>query len=232
MNTKKFIVVGLISMLALTGCFNQNAPANSEAVEPTTQAVETKSLGEQEAKEAEEAEVKAAAEVAEKEAEAKAAAEVAEKEAEAKAAAEVVEKNQSAIKDLIALGKLIGKKQADVINLLGKAESTENLEDTNILLADYYKQTILDQAVKVEIVYNDNKGEVNFINMTCKQTDDVEAFVEAIAKELTTEFGESSIEKITNVRGTRRRQWQDSTLTYVLSYVEDTVTFDMYSTDK
>lgn len=219
MNTKKFIVVGLISMLALTGCFNQNAPANSEAVEPTTQAVETKSLGEQEAKEAEEAEVKAAAEVAEK-------------EAEAKAAAEVVEKNQSAIKDLIALGKLIGKKQADVINLLGKAESTENLEDTNILLADYYKQTILDQAVKVEIVYNDNKGEVNFINMTCKQTDDVEAFVEAIAKELTTEFGESSIEKITNVRGTRRRQWQDSTLTYVLSYVEDTVTFDMYSTDK
>ena len=219
MNTKKFIVVGLISMLALTGCFNQNAPANSEAVEPTTQAVETKSLGEQEAKEAEEAEVKAAAEVAEK-------------EAEAKAVAEVVEKNQSAIKDLIALGKLIGKKQADVINLLGKAESTENLEDTNILLADYYKQTILDQAVKVEIVYNDNKGEVNFINMTCKQTDDVEAFVEAIAKELTTEFGESSIEKITNVRGTRRRQWQDSTLTYVLSYVEDTVTFDMYSTDK
>lgn len=219
MNTKKFIVVGLISMLALTGCFNQKAPANSEAVEPTTQAVETKSLGEQEAKEAEEAEVKAAAEVAEK-------------EAEAKAAAEVVEKNQSAIKDLIALGKLIGKKQADVINLLGKAESTENLEDTNILLADYYKQTILDQAVKVEIVYNDNKGEVNFINMTCKQTDDVEAFVEAIAKELTTEFGESSIEKITNVRGTRRRQWQDSTLTYVLSYVEDTVTFDMYSTDK
>lgn len=219
MNTKKFIVVGLISMLALTGCFNQNAPANSEAVEPTTQAVETKSLGEQEAKEAEEAEVKAAAEVAEK-------------EAEAKAAAEVVEKNQSAIKDLIALGKLIGKKQADVINLLGKAESTENLEDTNILLADYYKQTILDQAVKVEIVYNDNKGEVNFINMTCKQTDDVEAFVEAIAKELTTEFGESSIEKITNVRGTRKRQWQDSTLTYVLSYVEDTVTFDMYSTDK
>ncbi len=219
MNTKKFIVVGLISMLALTGCFNQNAPANSEAVEPTTQAVETKSLGEQEAKEAEEAEVKAAAEVAEK-------------EAEAKAVAEVVEKNQSAIKDLIALGKLIGKKQADVINLLGKAESTENLEDTNILLADYYKQTILDQAVKVEIVYNDNKGEVNFINMTCKQTDDVEAFVEAIAKELTAEFGESSIEKITNVRGTRRRQWQDSTLTYVLSYVEDTVTFDMYSTDK
>ncbi len=216
MNTKKFIVVGLISMLALTGCFNQNAPANGEAVEPTTQAVETKSLGEQEA---EEAEVKAAAEVAEK-------------EAEAKAVAEVVEKNQSAIKDLIALGKLIGKKQADVINLLGKAESTENLEDTNILLADYYKQTILDQAVKVEIVYNDNKGEVNFINMTCKQTDDVEAFVEAIAKELTAEFGESSIEKITNVRGTRRRQWQDSTLTYVLSYVEDTVTFDMYSTDK
>lgn len=145
---------------------------------------------------------------------------------------EVQVDNQKLIKELIGLGNLMGKKQADVIALLGKAEETKNLEDTNILLADYYTQTILEEAVKIEVVYNDDKGEVNFINMTCKQADDVNSFVEAFINELTEEFGESSIEKITNVRGTRRREWQGNGMTYVLSYLEDTVTLDMYLTDK
>ena len=151
-------------------------------------------------------------------------------EAEAKVAEEQ-QKNNDAVKKIVGLGELVGKKQADVINVLGKAEESKTLEDTGILLADYYKQTILEQAVKIEIVYNDDKGEVNFVNMTCKQTDDVETFVEVLSAELTAQFGESSIEKITNVRGTKRRQWQDSVLTYVVSYVEETVTFDIYPTD-
>ncbi len=212
MNTKKFVALGLISMFTFTGCFNQNSPVDSKGVEPITSPAVTKSV-EEESVAVKEVEDKAEVE-----------AETTTKEAEVK--------NQTAIKDFIALGQLMGKKQADVIALMGKAEETKNLENTNILLADYYTQTILEQTVRIEIVYNDDKGEVNFINMTCKQTDDVEGFVEAFAKELTAEFGESSIEKITNVRGTKRRQWQDSTLTYVLSYVEDTVTLDMYLTDK
>ena len=205
-----------MGMLILTGCANQQVPTSSELIAstttPTTVPTETLTVNEPP--------------IADKETEALVAKEAETKEPDEK------QKNQEAIKNIISLGDLIGKKQTDVINILGKAEESKNLEDTNILLADYYKQTVLEQIVKLEIVYNDDKGEVNFVGMTCVKTDDTEEFVEAFSAELTAQFGESSIEKITNKRGTRRRQWQNGMLTYVLSYVDDTVTFNIYPTDK
>lgn len=216
MKTKKFIAIGLISLFTLTGCFNQNQSVSSKQVDGAAAPAMTK-IEEDKSVEAE----KSADQP-----------EVATKMAEEDTQKEAEVDDQKLIKELIALGELMGKKQADVAALMGKAEETKHLEDTDILLADYYTQTILKQTVKIEIVYNDDKGEVNFVNMTCKQADDVNSFVEAFAKELTAEFGESSIEKITNVRGTRRREWQGNGMTYVLSYLEDTVTLDMYLTDK
>ena len=140
MNIKKFIAIGLISILTLTGCFNQQGQEENTSVTPTTASAEVQSTQEQE--------------IATKEAEAKAEAIVAQ-EAEAKVAEEQ-QKNNDAVKKIVGLGELVGKKQADVINVLGKAEESKTLEDTGILLADYYKQTILEQAVKIEIVYNDD----------------------------------------------------------------------------
>lgn len=216
MNTKKFITIGLMSMLILTGCANQQVSTSSELIAstttPTTLPTETPTVNEPP--------------IADKEAEALVAKEAESKEPDEK------QKDQEAIKNIISLGDLIGKKQTDVINILGKADESKNLEDTDILLADYYKQTVLEQVVKLEIVYNDDKGEVNFVGMTCVKTDHTEEFVEAFSAELTAQFGESSIEKITNIRGTRRRQWQNGMLTYVLSYVDDTVMFNIYPTDQ
>lgn len=216
MNTKKFIIIGVIGLSTLTGCFGQNQSAQSDQAGVAV-AANAKSIESDQAVEL--------GQIADQE-------ELEEQAVNEEAQEEVQVDDQKRIKELIALGELMGKKQTDVAALLGKAEKTKNLEDTNILLADYYTQTILKQNVTVEVVYNDDKGEVNYITMTCKQADNVDSFVEAFINELTAEFGESSIEKITNVRGTRRREWQGNGLTYVLSYLEDTVTLDMYLTDK
>lgn len=203
-----------MGMLILTGCAKQQVPASSEqatsTIAPTTTPTTVPTETPVDDKQTETLETK---------------------DTETKQLDEK-QKNQEAIKNIISLGELIGKKQTDVSSRLGKAEESKNLEDTNILLADYYKQTVLEQVVKLEIVYNDDKGEVNFVGMTCVKTDHTQEFVEAFSAELTAQFGESSIEKITNKRGTRRRQWQNGTLTYVLSYVDDTVMFNIYPTDK
>ncbi len=216
MKNKKIILVSLISLSVLVGCQNQTTPTSSNAEVKTELSVDSaiKEQTEKAARLARELELQE------------------KQEAQKKAEEDKKAEEGSEIKQLIDLGGLIGKKQADVESVLGKPEETTYLEKTKILLADYFKLTVLEQITKIEVVYDDEKGAVNFVSMTCIQADDEEAFIKYMTDELTTRYGESSIEKIIDKKGTRKRYWYDENLTYALSYFENNIYFDIFETDK
>ena len=118
MKNRKFVLVGLVSLMALVGC---SSPEVTNGVTEGTNTAAAQS--EEDAKAAEEAKAAELARIAQEEEEAaKAAEEAAKLEAEA-----LLRKEQEAVQGMIALGELIGQKQSAVQELLGKAIDTTKL---------------------------------------------------------------------------------------------------------
>ncbi len=132
------------------------------------------------------------------------------------------------VKTIIDLNVLVGQKSDKVREVLGTPKESQKLEETEILLSDKFVKEVTGQKLGVEVVYDDEEGKVNFINIKCVKTDNVASFVAKFESELVKTFGEGSIEKIIDVRGTKRKEWNDETLTYVLSHIENDVTLDIY----
>ena len=138
------------------------------------------------------------------------------------------EKVDEEVKSILNLKLLMGEKSDKVRDVLGTPKESENLEETQILLSDKFVKEVVGQKVSVEVVYDDAEGKANFINIKCVKTDNVKSFIAKFESELVQKFGEGSIEKTIDVRGTKRKEWEDETLTYALSYIENDVTLDIY----
>ena len=138
------------------------------------------------------------------------------------------ESSQSEVKSIVELRLLMGQKSDKVREVLGEPKESQKLEETQILLADRFIKEVVGQKVSVEVIYDDAEGKVNFINIKCVKADNVESFVERFESELVQSFGKGSIEKTIDVRGTKRKEWDDEILTYALSYIENDVTLDIY----
>lgn len=215
MNMKKFIAIGLISLTALVGCTTTKETVSNEIERASSGNVQTQELlAEPVAKADEELETQAIAEGVEAEVNS------------------VEEGKTTATEKIQILGSLIGKTSDEVNAILGEPSATKNLEDTDILLVNYYKVDFLGETAKVEVIFNDDKQVVNYVSFTILSADDIEGTKETFAAALTDLYGESSIERIENVKGKRNRNWKDETLAYQLRYFENNIALNIYELDK
>lgn len=212
---KKFIAIGLVSLTALVGCTTTKETVSNEVERASSGNVQTQELlAEPAAKADEEVGTQAAAEVAEPEVD------------------PVEESKKTATEEVQTLASLIGKTSDEVNAILGEPASTKNLEDTDILLVNYYKVDFLGETAKVEVIFNDDKQVVNYVSFTILSADDIEGTKETFAAALTDLYGEPSIERIENVKGKRNRNWKDETLAYQLRYFENNIALNIYELDK
>lgn len=207
MNTKKFIAIGLMSLMVLVGCNTTN---------------ETMSNGARMASSAQESLEAGSVEARMIDTEAVAEPEV-NPAAELKEAAEM---------QVTTLASLIGKSSTEARAILGEPSSSKNLENTDILLVDYYKLEYLGEIAKVEVIYNDDKKQVNFVSFTILKADNIDNTKENLIATLTDLYGESSIERIVDKKGKRNLNWTDGTLIYDLKYFESNISLDIYEADK
>lgn len=217
MNMKKFIVIGLTSLCVLVGCTTTKETISDKAEKASSENVQTQALVSDLAAEAESGD----------EVETQVAAKTAEQEVDP-----VEESKKVAIEEIQTLASLIGKNSDEVIEILGEPSSTKNLEDTDILLVHYYKVDFLGETAKVEVIFNDDKQVVNYVSFTILSANDIEGTKENFASALTELYGESSIERIENVKGKRNRNWEDETLAYQLRYFENNMALNIYELDK
>lgn len=213
MNMKKFIAIGLLSLTALVGCTATKETVSNEVEKASSGNVQTQELLSEpvaEAKLGEEVETRAA---------------VAEIDP-------IEESKKLASEEIQTLASLIGKNSDEVNAILGEPSSTKNLEDTDILLVNYYKVDFLGETAKVEVIFNDDKQVVNYVSFTILSADDIEGTKETFGSALTDLYGESSIERIENVKGKRNRNWKDETLAYQLRYFENNIALNIYELDK
>ena len=215
MNMKKFIAIGLVSLTALVGCTTTKETVSNEVERASSGNVQTQELLAEPA-------AKADGEVG-----TQAAAEVAEPEVDS-----VEESKKTATEEVQTLASLIGKTSDEVNAILGEPSSTKNLEDTDILLVNYYKVDFLGETAKVEVIFNDDKQVVNYVSFTILSADDIEGTKETFTAALTDLYGEPSIERIENVKGKRNRNWKDETLAYQLRYFENNIALNIYELDK
>lgn len=215
MNMKKFIAIGLISLTALVGCTITKETVSNEVERAASGNVQTQELlAEPAAKADEEVGTQVAAEVAEPEAD------------------PVEEGIKTVTEEVQTLASLIGKTSDEVNAILGEPSTTKNLENTDILLVNYYKVDFLGETAKIEVIFNDDKQVVNYVSFTILSADDIEGTKETFASALTDLYGESSIERIENVKGKRNRNWKDETLAYQLRYFENNIALNIYELDK
>ena len=217
MNMKKFIAIGLISLTALVGCTTTQETVSNEVEKASSENIQTQELMSEpvaEAKLGEEVEARAAVEATEPEVDL------------------VAESKKTTTEEIQTLASLIGKTSEEVDSILGEPATTKNLEDTDILLVKYYKVDFLGETAKVEVIFNDDKQVVNYVSFTILSADDIEGTKENFASALTELYGESSIERIENVKGKRNRNWKDETLAYQLRYFENNIALNIYELDK
>lgn len=217
MNMKKFIAIGLISLTALVGCTTTQETVSNEVEKASSENIQTQELMSEpvaEAKLGEEVEARAAVEATEPEVDL------------------VAESKKTTTEEIQTLASLIGKTSEEVDMILGEPATTKNLEDTDILLVKYYKVDFLGETAKVEVIFNDDKQVVNYVSFTILSADDIEGTKENFASALTELYGESSIERIENVKGKRNRNWKDETLAYQLRYFENNIALNIYELDK
>lgn len=217
MNMKKFIVIGLTSLCVLVGCTTTKETISDKAEKASSENVQTQALVSDLAAEAESGD----------EVETQVVAKTVEQEVDS-----VEESKKVAIEEIQTLASLIGKNSDEVIAILGEPSSTKNLEDTDILLVHYYKVDFLGETAKVEVIFNDDKQVVNYVSFTILSANDIEGTKENFASALTELYGESSIERIENVKGKRNRNWEDETLAYQLRYFENNIALNIYELDK
>lgn len=217
MNMKKFIVIGLTSLCVLVGCTTTKETISDKAEKASSENVQTQALVSDLAAEAESGD----------EVETQVVAKTVEQEVDS-----VEESKKVAIEEIQTLASLIGKNSDEVIEILGEPSSTKNLEDTDILLVHYYKVDFLGETAKVEVIFNDDKQVVNYVSFTILSANDIEGTKENFASALTELYGESSIERIENVKGKRNRNWEDETLAYQLRYFENNMALNIYELDK
>lgn len=213
MNMKKFIAIGLISLTALVGCTTTKETVSNEVEKASSENIQTQEL------------------MSEPVAEAKLGEEVETRTAVAEVDP-VEESKKLATEEIQTLASLIGKTSDEVDAILGEPSSSKNLEDTDILLVKYYKVDFLGETAKVEVIFNDNKQVVNYVSFTILSANDIEGTKENFASALTELYGESSIERIENVKGKRNRNWKDETLAYQLRYFENNIALNIYELDK
>lgn len=213
MNMKKFIAIGLISLTALVGCTTTKETVSNEVEKASSENIQTQEL------------------MSEPVAEAKLGEEVETRTAVAEVDP-VEESKKLATEEIQTLASLIGKTSDEVDAILGEPSSSKNLEDTDILLVKYYKVDFLGETAKVEVIFNDDKQVVNYVSFTILSANDIEGTKENFASALTELYGESSIERIENVKGKRNRNWKDETLAYQLRYFENNIALNIYELDK
>jgi len=217
MNMKKFMAIGLMSLMTLVGCGVTQQTVSNEVERATSGNVQTQeSLSESvaEAKIGEEVETQVIAETPVPEVD------------------PVEEKKKTTIEEIQKLASLIGKTSDEVNVILGEPSSTKNLEGTNILLVKYYKVDFFGETAKVEVIFNTDKQIVDYVSFTILSADDVESTKENFASALTELYGESSIERIENVKGKRNRNWKDEAIAYQLRYFENNIALNIYELDK
>lgn len=217
MNMKKFMAIGLMSLMTLVGCGVTQQTVSNEVERATSGNVQTQeSLSESvaEAKIGEEVETQVIAETPVPEVD------------------PVEEKKKTTIEEIQKLASLIGKTSDEVNVILGEPSSTKNLEGTNILLVKYYKVDFFGEIAKVEVIFNTDKQIVDYVSFTILSADDVESTKENFASALTELYGESSIERIENVKGKRNRNWKDEAIAYQLRYFENNIALNIYELDK
>lgn len=215
MNIKKMTIVSLLCLSTLVGCSSAKESSSNSVKTATSKNVETKETLEA-SKTPIESETPVAIESAEPSPE-----------------VDPAETNQKTAEDEItSLASLIGKTAEEVDAVLGKPANVQNLEDTKILLVRYYKVKYLDEIVKIEVVFNDNKQVVNYISFALLKANDIESSKEILVNALTKLYGESSIERFVDVAGRQNRNWQDESLTYDLKYYENNMSLDIYPSDK
>lgn len=215
MNIKKFIVIGLMSVMTLVGCTTTQETVSNEVELAASGTVQTQELVSEpvaEAKLGQESEVQSVAELTQ--------------------ATSLEESKKAAVERVQILASLIGKNAEEVHAIMGEPTSSKNLEETDILLVNYYKIEFLGETAKVEIIFNDDKQVVNYVSFTILSADDIEATKETFASALTDLYGESSIERIENVKGKRNRNWADETLAYQLRYFENNIALNIYELDQ
>lgn len=215
MNMKKFIVIGLMSVMTLVGCTTTQETVSNEVGRAASGTVQTQELVSEpvaEAKLGQESEVQSVAELTQ--------------------ATSLEESKKAAVERVQILASLIGKNAEEVHAIMGEPTSSKNLEETDILLVNYYKIEFLGETAKVEIIFNDDKQVVNYVSFTILSADDIEATKENFASALTDLYGESSIERIENVKGKRNRNWADETLAYQLRYFENNIALNIYELDQ
>ena len=217
MNMKKFIVVGLVSLMTLVGCTATQETVSNEVERASSGNVQTQELLSEPvagAKLGEEVEAQVAVEATES------------------AVDPVEESKKTTTEEIQTLASLIGKTSDEVDAILGEPAAIKNLEDTDILLVKYYKVDFLGETAKVEVIFNDDKQIVNYVSFTILSADDIEGTKENFASVLTELYGESSIERIENVKGKRNRNWKDEILAYQLRYFESNIALNIYELDK
>lgn len=217
------MAIGLVSLLTLVGCTVTRETVSNEVEKATSANVQTQeTLSEPvaEAQSGEEAET-----VSEVEAGKTAEVEVLEVDP-------VKESKKIATEEIQKLASLIGKTSEEVGSILGEPAATKNLDGTDILLVKYYKVDHLGETAKVEVIFNIDKQVVDYVSFTILSADDVERTKENFATALTELFGESSVERIENVKGKRNRNWKDETLAYQLRYFENNIALNIYELDK
>lgn len=215
MNIKKMTIVSLLCLSTLVGCSGTQESSSGSVKAAVSEKVETK-----ENLEASETPIESETPVASE-------------SAEPSPEIDPAEANQKIAEDEIKLlASLIGKTAEEVDAALGTPASIQNLEDTNVLLVRYYKVEYLNEIVKIEVVFNDNKQVVNYISFVLLKADDIDSSKEILVNALTNLYGESSIERFIDVAGRQNRNWQDESLTYDLKYYENNISLDIYPSDK
>lgn len=213
MKIQRFIAIGLVSLTLLVGCNTNNQTVSSETGKAASEKAETEqTLVAEEGGQTENA-----------------------SSAEPAAEPEVdpaVENKKAAEEQIKSLASLIGKSQSDVKAVMGEASMSKNLDNTDILLVDYYKVEYLNEIAKVEVIYNDDAQKVNFVSFVILAADDIDNTKENLSSTLTDLYGESSIERIVDVKGKRNLNWTDGTLIYDLKYFGSNISLDIYEADK
>ncbi len=208
MNRKKFLVIGLMSLMALVGCNTASETASNGAkVASLEENQDTLEVDNEKAK-------TLGTDVAQ---------EVVDPAVEMKKAAET---------QIKTLASLIGKSSTEARKILGEPSSSKDLEDTDVLLVDYYRLEYLGEIAKVEVIYNDDKQQVNFVSFTILKADHIDTTKENLITTLTDLYGESSIERIVDKKGKRNLNWTDDTLVYDLKYFESNISLDIYEADE
>lgn len=209
MNMKKFMAVGLISLIVLVGC-NTTEQTISNGVEKAS----TKMIEASEEVETDQVEEKTT------------------ETEESSVVDQSVEEQKVAAQKITTLASLIGKSSSEVRSILGDPSTSKNLENTDTLLVDYYKLEYLDETAKIEVIYNDDKQQVNFVSFVILSSENIEGTKENLMTMLTNSYGEGSIERIVDKSGRKNKNWTDGTLIYDLTYFENNISLDIYEADK